>query len=211
MRKTNAEIAAEVRERICLNGGAGEILLHEGQLATEFGVSRTPIRQVLQMLAYENLVETRSGIGTIATPLDPGKMDADFRAFAAILTACSKCPTDQEHIAGQVLDRLRDARRFLDRSVGADSALIRALSAYLEATVWLVGDHILATALRSAYWRQVRWGLHPDRPKLDDRFAIFRDRLDDCVALAEAGDPIPLLAKLTELPVSHMTGLDPQG
>ena len=39
---------------------------HEGALATEFGMSRTPIRQVLPRLADERLVETKSGVGAIA-------------------------------------------------------------------------------------------------------------------------------------------------
>lgn len=200
IRKTNAEIAAEIRERICLDGGAGEILLHEGQLATQFGVSRTPIRQVLQMLAYENLVETRSGIGTIATPLDPARMASDFRAFGAILHACLHCPAELTQVPGKVLDRLRDARRHLAQSQGADPALIQAVSAYLEAMLGMLDDHILTTALRSAYWRQVRWTLHPSQDRLERRFDIFAVQLDDCIALAEAGDPAALLARMTDLP-----------
>lgn len=40
------------------------------ELSEEFGVSRTPIRNVLQRLDTEGLVRTRHGVGTIVAPLD---------------------------------------------------------------------------------------------------------------------------------------------
>lgn len=41
--------------------------MSEAALADEFGVSRTPIRQVLQQLALFGLVESRNGVGTVVT------------------------------------------------------------------------------------------------------------------------------------------------
>lgn len=59
-----------IRERISLLEYAPGTVLNEGQLAQEFGVSRTPVRSVLQRLSYEGLVTTRNGVGTIVTELD---------------------------------------------------------------------------------------------------------------------------------------------
>ncbi|WP_245449908.1 GntR family transcriptional regulator [Rhizobium leguminosarum] len=42
----------------------------ETELAAEFNVSRTPIRQALQRLDYDGLVETRNGVGTTVTGVD---------------------------------------------------------------------------------------------------------------------------------------------
>ena len=47
-----------------------QTVLKEALLAQEFGVSRTPIRQILQMLESERLVEIRDGVGTIVTGID---------------------------------------------------------------------------------------------------------------------------------------------
>jgi DNA-binding GntR family transcriptional regulator len=44
--------------------------LREEELAKEFGVSRTPIRQVLQALEYEGLVTSKPGIGSVVTTID---------------------------------------------------------------------------------------------------------------------------------------------
>jgi DNA-binding GntR family transcriptional regulator len=64
------EIYESLRERICLLRDPPGTLLSEQALAHEFGVSRTPIRQVLQRLEHEGLVETRNGVGTQVTEID---------------------------------------------------------------------------------------------------------------------------------------------
>ena len=63
-------IQAEIRDRICLLAYPPGTVLREGALAIEFGVSRTPIREILQCLAYMGLVEVHNGVGTIVTELD---------------------------------------------------------------------------------------------------------------------------------------------
>jgi DNA-binding GntR family transcriptional regulator len=60
----------EIRDRICLLRYPPGHTLGESELAREFGISRTPIRRVLQRLEYEGLVESRQGIGTIVTLID---------------------------------------------------------------------------------------------------------------------------------------------
>lgn len=45
-------------------------MLSENKLAAEFGVSRTPIRRVLQRLEFEGLVVSKQGIGTLVTIVD---------------------------------------------------------------------------------------------------------------------------------------------
>ncbi len=61
---------SKIRNRIyTLEYPPGEALREE-ELASEFGVSRTPIRQVLQTLEYEGLVTSKPGIGSIVTTVD---------------------------------------------------------------------------------------------------------------------------------------------
>ena len=59
-----------LRDRICLFEYSPNTLLREAELAAEFGVSRTPIRQILQRLEGEKLVDIRDGVGTIVTGVD---------------------------------------------------------------------------------------------------------------------------------------------
>lgn len=59
-----------IRERISLLQYAPGTVLSESELASEFEVSRTPIRRVLQRLHHEGLTEVRNGIGTIVKDID---------------------------------------------------------------------------------------------------------------------------------------------
>ena len=64
------KIYATLRERICTNRYPPGTVLNETELGEEFGISRTPIRQVLQKLNHDGLVETRNGVGTLVTEID---------------------------------------------------------------------------------------------------------------------------------------------
>jgi DNA-binding GntR family transcriptional regulator len=67
---TTDDIFRELRERICLLDIPPGARLTEEGLATEFGVSRTPIRQVLDRLEFERLVEHERGSGARVAVLD---------------------------------------------------------------------------------------------------------------------------------------------
>lgn len=58
-----------LRDRICLLDYPPGTVLREAKLAAEFGISRTPIRGVLQRLAHDGLIVTHDGVGTIVTDL----------------------------------------------------------------------------------------------------------------------------------------------
>jgi DNA-binding GntR family transcriptional regulator len=60
----------EIRDRICLLQYPPGMMLSENKLASEFGVSRTPIRRVLQRLEFEGLVVSKQGVGTLVTIVD---------------------------------------------------------------------------------------------------------------------------------------------
>lgn len=63
-------IYTELRNRICTNRYPPGTVLNESELADEFGLSRTPIRSVLQKLNHDGLVETRNGVGTFVSEVD---------------------------------------------------------------------------------------------------------------------------------------------
>lgn len=63
-------IYQEIRDRICLLHYPPGAMLSENKLADEFGVSRTPIRRVLQRLEFEGLVVSKRGVGTLVTIVD---------------------------------------------------------------------------------------------------------------------------------------------
>ncbi|ANT54856.1 GntR family transcriptional regulator [Mesorhizobium amorphae CCNWGS0123] len=67
---TATEIHDLLRDRICLLEYRPGAMLRENDIAGEFNVSRTPVREALQRLSIGGLVEVRNGIGTFVTTLD---------------------------------------------------------------------------------------------------------------------------------------------
>ena len=76
---TGTPIFRALRESICTLEKPFGTVLREVELAEEFGVSRTPIRQALHQLAAIGLVETRNGVGTIVTAGDPETLEDIYR------------------------------------------------------------------------------------------------------------------------------------
>ncbi len=76
-----------IRERITLLKYPPGTILDIDALATEFEVSRTPIRSVLQQLAFHGLVVSRHGVRTSVAPIDFDKLreDKTFRSHLAEL------------------------------------------------------------------------------------------------------------------------------
>ncbi len=68
-RISSDSIYTRLRHRICLLDYPPGTVLRESELADEFGVSRTPIRAILQQLSYDGLIESKDGVGNIVTEL----------------------------------------------------------------------------------------------------------------------------------------------
>lgn len=64
-----AHLHRTIRERITLLAYPPGTRLNLDELAAEFDVSRTPLRNVLQRLEREGLLETRHGVGTTVTTI----------------------------------------------------------------------------------------------------------------------------------------------
>lgn len=91
----------EIRDRICLLDYPPGTLLREAELGAEFGLSRTPIREILQRLAFAGLVEVRNGVGTIVTDLDRAEMIEIYRMrlkVAELIGEMSPRPVTDEQI-----------------------------------------------------------------------------------------------------------------
>jgi len=69
-RKNLAQYAyKEIRDRIYYNKIKPGDLIKETNIADELGISRTPVREAIKMLASEDLIEVREGVGTFVKML----------------------------------------------------------------------------------------------------------------------------------------------
>jgi DNA-binding GntR family transcriptional regulator len=102
-----------LRRRISTNAYPPGTALKEVQLAAEFGVSRTPIRQVLQRLEYGGLVQPVVGHGTIVSGLDLPRM-REVIQFRIQLALILKNFLDLSDVSA-TLERLSALRKRQDR------------------------------------------------------------------------------------------------
>lgn len=75
----NIEIYNQIRNRILFLEYQSGLILNEKILAAEFGVSRTPLREVLCRLEWEKLVRILPRSGTMVTEIDFHKMMSIFQ------------------------------------------------------------------------------------------------------------------------------------
>jgi DNA-binding GntR family transcriptional regulator len=74
--RSNALLIYEtMRQRIATRAYPPGAWLKEQEIAAEFSVSRTPVRQALQQLETEGLVEIRNGVGIRVTEVDDDALD----------------------------------------------------------------------------------------------------------------------------------------
>ncbi|WP_371227310.1 GntR family transcriptional regulator [Roseovarius sp. 2305UL8-3] len=74
-KKSTAEsIQADILQRICFLDYPPGTPLKEAELAAEFGVSRTPVRDAIGRISHLGLVETRNGVGSVVVALPAAKI-----------------------------------------------------------------------------------------------------------------------------------------
>jgi len=96
----------ELRRRVLTLQLPPGAALSENELAADLGVSRTPIRESLILLADEGLVQVFPKIGSFVSPVDPDRVaDAQFLREAVELAALADLPATLDP---DLLQHLRD-------------------------------------------------------------------------------------------------------
>ena len=67
-------IQTEILQRICFLEYHPGDQLKEAELAAEFGVSRTPVRDAINRISHLGLTETRNGVGTVVVELSSAQV-----------------------------------------------------------------------------------------------------------------------------------------
>ena len=186
-------ITSQLRRRVLLHSGGEDLILYEGKIAKEFGVSRTPIRQVIQSLAAESLVEVRSGVGTIAAPMLAERRDKDLVAYSAILDACASC-TSATHFP-RVKIELATLRMHLEagNAMSANDVFFDVATKYIGALGDLVDDKILKASLVACFWRFTRRRIVEHRSDIETVIKELLKTIKDAEYGAETGDPQHIL------------------
>src|SRR5690349_4617973 len=114
------ETARVLREHIVEGRLAPGERLSERDLGARLGVSRTPLREALRLLAAERLVEVRPRRGARVAPLDSTVVEDVYPVLAclerlAVDLACRHIADGQLGELAAVVEKMRGARARKDR------------------------------------------------------------------------------------------------
>ncbi|MFE9611326.1 GntR family transcriptional regulator [Streptomyces sp. NPDC006012] len=111
----NRPLREQVKDELIKRLGSGTIAtnepINEVQLATELGVSRTPLREALITLEREGVISSERGRGFRFTPLSAQEY-RDLTAIVATLEALALESSDLEHLRAAAPRLLEEARAF---------------------------------------------------------------------------------------------------
>ncbi|MEQ8665906.1 MAG: GntR family transcriptional regulator [Rhodospirillales bacterium] len=102
---SKTEVAETLRRRILAMELKPSQLLDEVALANAFGISRTPMREVIQRLAGEGYLEIEANRGAKVAPMDLATMRHFFQAAPMIYSAAARLAA--ENATPAQLDELR--------------------------------------------------------------------------------------------------------
>lgn len=157
--------------------------LVERDLATEFGVSRVPVREALKLLDAEGLVTLRPHTWAIVRELSPQDLAELDEVRSALEVLTFRLATQRRNAVG--LARLREAldAELAGARAGDPVAARRAAADFHEIVTELAGNRLLSELSQSMRSR-LRWlfGQHDDLLRVTEE----HQGLYDAIA---AGDP----------------------
>lgn len=198
------DIHVELRERIILLDFPPGSRLREKELAERFGVSRTPIRQVLDRLEFEGLVEHGDGRGARVSTLDLKEL-RDIWAMrlriAEMVKEYIRLPKDEEILQqlGEIRRRLAELKETQDiRELGA------LYNRYHEAMLTLVGNAALVRMYDLLYVQTARvWMQFLPEMDFDKEIDVMAEEVGETMAALAEGS----VAEIAEVRAEHMRRL----
>jgi len=183
-------IYSTLRERIALLIYPPGVKLSESDLATEFGVSRTPLRSALNRLEAEGLVESRHGVGTFVTILDMDELREVYqlrRELAGLLGQFSSGKIDKG-----LIDRIQEIRRECEQVEQADDPRYMFAKCNIDffwALMELVENRALTEAMQRLFYRTARmWPALTSDEEILAEAKVFLREIDETLRTLEAGD-----------------------
>lgn len=112
------EVAERLRERIFSHELPAGTWVDEQALAEQYGISRTPLREALKVLASEGLVTLKPRRGCYVTEISDRDLDEVFTVMAMLEGECARAAALRASEAD--LARLQAIHADLEKAAGAD-------------------------------------------------------------------------------------------
>lgn len=181
-----AAIQKVLLERICLLHYKPGDQLKEVDLAREFGVSRTPVRDALNRISHLGMIESRNGVGTVVVGLSPEQIRHVYEMrleLACLIGRLSPATPNPGQLGA--LQGLLDRARALRASFDADEYVLINHELH-EVIASLIGN----TSLRSMWFQTYvqaasTWHQVAETMEIEVAEALVRELADLAVAVKQ--------------------------
>ena len=155
------EVYQKIRQCILKGEFPPAMALSEYQLAAQFQLSRTPVREALTRLEHEGMVRTVTGHGTFVAEITPHdimeiyQVREQLESFAARVAA-ERMDADDLCKLEQIIARMDQAESFFETDIDLHKTIIRATqNSRMFAILATLDDQI--QRIRSLWPRNPRW------------------------------------------------------
>lgn len=122
MNRLSETLREAIEEEVATGKLAPGTHLDEIELARRFGVSRTPIREALSLLAGEGVVEIRPRRGAVVAQITPQRLVEMFEVMAELEAMCARLAARRiTHDELQGLEQAHENCRSASQSVDSDA------------------------------------------------------------------------------------------
>jgi DNA-binding GntR family transcriptional regulator len=195
------EVAVVLRDMIIQDELPPGTRIPEGALCAQLGISRTPLREAIRVLASEGLVKPLPRRGAIVANPDPDEIQGLFFAIGAIESVCAQLAC--VNITSEEIENiLKLHRRLVQLHAGGhhNKDYFRTNLAIHQAIVRAAGNKFLADLHQSLSLRILRARFFVDMPKAAwARAMMEHERIAAFVQKRDA-------QHLSELLLRHMMG-----
>lgn len=155
-----AQLFDQLRQRIATRTYPPGTRLSESDLAAEFGISRTPVRQALQRLATDGLVSIRNGVGVTVTDLGHEEIDQAYQLrcqLAAMIGTNSPRPLDPAQSAELEAIRVAVVSLLGQKGMPSLEAFSELCERFHNVVNHVIGSHMLRSFIEILYHQTDRF------------------------------------------------------
>ncbi|AKM31500.1 AsnC family transcriptional regulator [Pandoraea faecigallinarum] len=149
--KRSEALRQAIEEKIAVGEYPPGMRLDEVELATAFGVSRTPLREALIQLASSGVIEIRPRRGAVVSQIDPQRLCEMFEVMAELESMCGRLAA--RRITEDELEALRQTHE-----ASRAAAEARDIDTYYEVNAHF--HALIYQASHNAYLQETALQLH---------------------------------------------------
>lgn len=180
------QVYVAIRERIRDGRLARGSRVHQEDLATELGISRTPVREALRRLAAEGLVEMRTNRGARVADVSRGGIRAPYEARLVVEPGAARLAAQRR--LPEPMARMRAALEAQRRAIPDIRASFEANREFHIALVAASGNEFLLDFVDRLWVARIGEAIYESQAETPERMRLDADEHEQILAAIMAGD-----------------------